>query len=208
MTRLMLPVGTRDHILGSPGAAITLVEYGHYECAHCAQAHPIVMLLRRQLNGNLRYTYRHFPRTQRLSITQRAAEAVEAAGAQGKFWEMHWLLLEHTHDLSDATIGLGATALGLDMPRFLSALKQGIYAERVREDFESGLRSGVSSTPTFFINGDRHDDYWDADTLFAAMERRIAEASDRLADCHDAPGAQSTKVRSASIRPLLSLRSK
>lgn len=208
MTHLILPVGARDHTLGSPDAAVTLVEYGHYECAHCAQSQPIVALLRRQLNGNLRFTYRHFPRTKRHSITHRAAEAAEAAGAQGKFWEMHWLLLEHTQHLDSVTIGLCATALGLDMLRFLSELEQGVYRERVQEHFESGLRSGVSSTPTFFINSIRHDDYWDADTLLAATESRMAEAGEILIGCHDGTVSRTAQAHSNSMPALFTIRGK
>jgi protein-disulfide isomerase len=182
MTRLTLPVGKRDHTLGVEKASITLVEYGNYACAHCAQTKHIVEEIRRRLNGDLRFVYRHFPHTGLHSSSQRAAEAAEAAGAQGWFWEMHRLLFEHPHDLSDATIGLCAATLGLDMPRFLRDLKQGVYAEKVREDFESGLRSRVNGTPTFYINGVRHDDYWDADTLLAAMERSRMATEDKCAD--------------------------
>jgi protein-disulfide isomerase len=170
MTRLVLPVGKRDHTLGGEHAAITLVEYGNYECSHCAQIERVVTQLRQRLNVELRFVYRHFPRGLLPSASRRAAEAAEAAGAQGRFWEMHRLLLKHAHHLDDATIALCAATLGLDMPCFLYDLKMGVYAERVREDFQSGLHSGVNSTPTFYINGARHDDYWDVDTLLTAIE--------------------------------------
>ncbi len=129
------------------------------------------MELRERLNGDMRFAYRHFPSGLRNSISQKAAEAAEAAGAQGKFWEMHRLLFDHANSLSDATIGLCAASAGLNMRRFFGDVKSGAYAWRVREDFESGLKSGVNSVPTFYINGVRHDDYWDAETLLAAMER-------------------------------------
>ena len=183
MTRLILPVGKRDHTLGGETAAITLVEYGNYECSHCAQTERIVKELRQRLNGELRFVYRHFPRGQFHSATQRAAEAAEAAGAQGKFWAMHRLLLEHTHKLDDATIALCAATLELDMPRFLYDLTQSVYAERVREDFQSGLRSGVNGTPTFYINGVRHDDYWDVDTLLTAIESSFMETEEKFVYC-------------------------
>jgi protein-disulfide isomerase len=160
MIRLLLPVGKRDHTLGIETAAITLVEYGNYGCSHCAQVERTVKLVRQQLNGDVRFAYRHFPRGRLPSISQRTAEAAEAAGAQGKFWPMHRLLLEHTHHLDEATIALCAATLELDMPRFFSELKEGVYAEKVRQDFQSGLKSGVNSTPTFYINGVRHDDFW------------------------------------------------
>lgn len=183
MTHLILPAGTRDHTLGANYAAITLVEYGNYECSHCAQVEHIVAQLRRRLYGELRFVYRHFPRGRPSSISQRAAEAAEAAGAQGKFWEMHRLLLEHTNALEDATLWLCAASLGLDLPRFFYDLKQGGYAEKVRQDFQSGLQSGVNVTPTFYINGVRHDDYWDVDTLLTAMESNLMETIDRFAGC-------------------------
>src|SRR5579871_844922 len=165
MTRLILPVGRRDHTLGAERAAITLVEYGKYDCSHCVQTERIVAELRQRFSGGLRFVYRHFPRGRPHSPSQRAAEAAEAAGAQGKFWEMHRLLLEQTYHLDDATLGLCAVTLGLDIPSFLYDLKQGIHTAKVREDFQSGLLGGVNGTPTFFINGVRHDDYWDTDTL-------------------------------------------
>jgi protein-disulfide isomerase len=117
------------------------------------------------------------------SASQRAAEAAEAAGAQGRFWEMHRLLLEHTSHLDKATLAVCAVTLGLDMSRFLSDLKQGVYAERVCEDFQSGLRSGVNGTPTFYINSVRHDDYWDADTLLASMKHSLMETEEQVACC-------------------------
>ncbi|HLK61289.1 MAG TPA: thioredoxin domain-containing protein [Chthonomonadaceae bacterium] len=175
MTRLFLPVSTRDHMLGAKNAPFTLVEYGHYACSHCASIERTVMQQQRRLDGELRFVYRHFPPTRFFSSAQRAAEAAEAAGAQGKFWEMHRLLFGYTHHLEDAILVFCAATLRLDMPRFLSDLNQHVYAERVREDFESGLRSGVSSTPTFYINGVRHDDFGDADTLLEAMERSFEE---------------------------------
>src|SRR5262245_31788707 len=130
MTRLILPVSARDHTLGAQTAPITLVEYGSYDCSHCAQVERTIQVVRRRLNGALRFVYRHFPRARLNSASLRAAEAAEAAGAQGRFWEMHRLLLEHTHDLSEGTIALCAVRLELDIPRFLRDLQQGVYAER------------------------------------------------------------------------------
>jgi protein-disulfide isomerase len=183
MTRLILPVGKRDHTLGGERAAITLVEYGNYECSHCAQTERIVAQVRQRLNGGLRFIYRHFPRGRVHSASQRAAEAAEAAGAQGKFWAMHGLLLERSGKLDDANIAVCAASLELDMPRFLYELMQGVYAERVRDDFQSGLRSGVNGTPTFYINGVRHDDFWDVDTLLTAMQSSCHETEDKFAYC-------------------------
>lgn len=180
MTRLILPVGARDHTRGPKNAPVTLVEYGRYLCPHCALVEQTVEELQQRLNGALCFVYRHFPPARLHSVSQRAGEAAEAAGAQGKFWEMHALLFEYAPNLDDATLALCASTLGLDMSRFLFDLKRGVYAEKVCEDFDSGVRSGVNATPTFYINGVRHDDYGDADTLLAAMRKHFPEGEKLL----------------------------
>jgi protein-disulfide isomerase len=170
MAILSLPVEPDDHILGPEDAKITLVEYGSYDCPHCRQALSILAEVRKRYDAPLRLVYRHFPRETRHSISERAAEAAEAAGKQGKFWEMHNHLLENQHALDDANLIAYATLLGLDTQQFASDLESGAHASRVLRQFQSGLDSGVRSTPTFFINGVRHDDYWDAETLLTAIQ--------------------------------------
>jgi protein-disulfide isomerase len=192
MTHLILPVGIRDHTLGAKDALFTLVEYGNYERSHCACTQRTIALLQRWMHGEVRFVYRHFPQVRLNSMSLRAAEAAEAAAAQGKFWEMHRMLFEYTRQLDDATLVFCAGTLRLDMPRFLNDLKQHVYARRVREDFESGLSSGVCSAPTFYINGVRHDDYGDADTLLEAMERHLEGRVCRLEDHPNAPMSGST----------------
>jgi protein-disulfide isomerase len=177
--RLTMPVSTRDHILGPTTAPVTLVEYGDYECPYCGQAHHVIKQLQRLLGRQLRFVFRHFPLTMAHPHAQHAAEAAEAAGGQGKFWEMHYVLFEHQHALDDGALVQYAAGLGLDLHRFTGELASHIHAARVREDFMSGVRSGVNGTPTFFINGMRHDGMFDFDTLLSAIEYAIREVTGR-----------------------------
>jgi protein-disulfide isomerase len=157
LTRLVPAVGERDHAQGPATAAVTLVEYGDYECPYCRAALPIVQDLQRLLGDQLRYVFRHFPLARSHPHAQRAAEAAEAAGAQGKFYEMHLALFEHQDALEDAHLSAYAAELALDTAQFTSQLEEHAYAGRVGEDVESGLRSGVTGTPTFYLDGVRHD---------------------------------------------------
>ena len=165
IARLVLPISGRDHVLGPADAPASLVEYGDYECPYCGMAHSIVNAVLARLGGRLRFAFRHFPLTEIHPHAFPTAEAAEAAGAQGKFWEMHDLLYTHQRALEAGDLVTYAEHLELDLPRFIGELNEGIYAARVREDFMTGVRSGVNGTPTFFINGLRHDGPWDADTL-------------------------------------------
>jgi protein-disulfide isomerase len=150
---------------------VTLVEYGDYECPYCGRAHPIVKEVQERLGDRLRFVFRNFPITTSHPRAEQAAEAAEAAGAQGRFWEMHDLIYESQPRLSDGDLRGYAERVGLDIERFDRELADHAYAERVREDFMSGVRSGVNGTPTFFINGARYDDPYDVETLTAALER-------------------------------------
>jgi len=166
---LALPVSNRDHILGVETAAVTLVKYGDYQCPRSATAHATVQEIRQQMGEQLRFVHRHFPRTQIHPQAQNTAEAAEAAARQGKFWQMHNCLFEHQYALGDGDLVEYAAALGLDVTQFLRELSEDVHAERVRQDFESGLQSGVSSTPTFFINSIRYDGACDFQRLLAAI---------------------------------------
>jgi len=168
---LAVPVTTADHSAGSATAPVTLVEYGDFECPHCRRAHPIVQEVRRRLGARLRFVFRNFPLTNVHPHAQHAAEVAEAAGAQGKFWEMHDRLFERQFALEDEDLLEYAGALGLDAGVVARALSTHLYKNKVRDDFMGGVRSGVNGTPTFYVNDVRFDDSWDPDTLTAALER-------------------------------------
>ncbi len=167
---LTLPVGPRDHIIGPADAPVTVVEYGDYECPFCGQAHKVIAELIYRMPTTMRYAYRHFPLATVHSHAQQAAEAAEAAAAQGKFWEMHNMLFTNQQSLDLQSLIRYAGLLGLDLAPFTNDLAQHVHAPRIREDFLSGVRSGVNGTPTFFINGVRHDGSYDARTLSAVIQ--------------------------------------
>jgi protein-disulfide isomerase len=168
--RLAVPVGKRDHVIGPAKAPATLVEYGDYECPYCGQAHPVVQALIEHLGRRLRFAYRHFPLATVHPHAELAAEAAEAAGAQDKVWEMHDLLFENQQALQPEDLAQYAADLDLDVERFIRELEEHAHAPRVREDFMGGVRSGVNGTPTFFINGVRHNGPFDFDSLLEAIE--------------------------------------
>jgi protein-disulfide isomerase len=170
---LSVPVTARDHAQGPETAAVTLVEYGDYECPHCGRAYPIVKDVQARLGQQLRFVYRNFPLREAHPHAEHAAEAAEAAAAQNRFWEMHDLLFERQRALDDRHLVAYAKELGLDADGVLEALTSHRYASHVHQDFTSGVRSGVNGTPTFFINGVRFDDSWDADTLTRALRDAI-----------------------------------
>jgi len=161
----------RDHIDGPADAAVTLVEYGDYQCPYCGAAYPIVKEIQQRMGETLRFVFRNFPITTSHPHAEQAAEAAEAAAVQGKFWEMHDVLYENQKRLDDRALHTYAEELGLDVERFDRELVEHVHAARVREDFMSGVHSGVNGTPSFYINGVRHDDSYDFDTLLATLER-------------------------------------
>jgi protein-disulfide isomerase len=160
----------RDHIQGPEDAPVTLVQYGDYECPYCGAAYPIIKEVQARMGERLRFVFRNFPITTSHPHAERAAEAAEAADAQGKFWEMHDLLYENQKHLLDQDLDAYAERLGLDTELFDKELAEHVHTERIHEDFMSGVRSGVNGTPTFYINGKRHDDSYDIETLLAALE--------------------------------------
>jgi protein-disulfide isomerase len=169
---LTLPVSEeRDHIQGRADAAVTLVEYGDYECPYCGAAYPILKDVQARAGELLRFVFRNFPITTSHPHAERAAEAAEAAGAQGRFWEMHDTLYENQSRLAEEHLHGYAEQLDLDVGVFDRELAEGVHLPRIHEDFMSGVRSGVNGTPTFYINGARHDAPYDAETLLAAIER-------------------------------------
>jgi Na+/H+ antiporter NhaA len=166
----------RDHIRGPLEAAVTVVEYGDFECPYCGQAEPVVRELLREF-GDVRYVWRHLPLNDVHPHTQLAAEAAEAAAAQGAFWEMHDLLLAHQDALRLNDLIGYAEQLGLDVERFTVDLREHTGAARVAEDVDSADLSGVSGTPTFFVNGRRHYGAYDIATLVAAVRAAGARAT-------------------------------
>jgi protein-disulfide isomerase len=158
----------RDHVRGPEGAPVTLVEYGDFECPYCGQAEPVVRELLADY-GDLRYVWRHLPLTDVHPHAQLAAEATEAAGNQGKFWDMHDRLLLHQDELTAKELLLHAAAIGLNTDQFTRDMRGRTGQPKVISDVDSADLSGVSGTPTFFINGKRHYGAYDVDTLSAAV---------------------------------------
>ena len=179
--KLTLPVSQRDHAQGPATAPVTLVEYGDYECPYCGQAYPIIKNIQERLGDKLRFVFRNFPVTQVHPHAQHSAEAAESAESQNKFWEMHDYLYEHQQKLDDKHLRQYASALGLDVTRFDDEMAKHVHAGRVREDFMSGIRSGVNGTPTFYVNGIRYDDSWDEETLLTAIKDTLANSERRPA---------------------------
>ena len=167
--RLTVPVGPRDHIQGPPSASVTLLEYGDYECPYCGAAYPIVKELQKRLGTTVRFVFRNFPLGNMHPHATLAAQAAEVVGAEGKFWEMHDTLYEHQSALTENDLIGYAHRLGVDQERFSSELRRPLYAERVRSDFASGVASGVNGTPTFYINGIRHNGSYELDELLGAV---------------------------------------
>jgi len=164
----------RDHVQGRPDAPGTLVQYGGYECPYCGAAYSIIKEVQARMGERLRFVFRNFPITTVHPHAERAAEAAEAAASQGKFWQMHDLLYENQRNLRDEDLRVYAEQLGLEVELFDTELTQHVHAERIHEDFMSGVRSGVNGTPTFYINDVRHDDSYETEVLLDALERAAA----------------------------------
>lgn len=149
---LNVPVSAIDHVIGPAHAAVTLVEYGDFECPNCKQAAPAMKLVQSRFAGRVRAVFRHFPLEEVHPHALLAAQAAECAGAQGRFWEMHDLLFEHQTHLDLHHLRRYAEQLQLDMIRFDAEMKDTVYLQRVREDIAGALDSGARGTPTFYIN--------------------------------------------------------
>jgi Na+/H+ antiporter NhaA len=162
-----------DHLRGPADAPVTLVEYGDFECPYCGRAEPVVRQLVAEFGNDLTFVFRHLPLTEVHEHAQLAAEAAEAAGAQGQFWPMHDLLMQHQDALTLSDLYAYAGELGLDMARFRDDLRTRRYTLRVARDVESADASGAAGTPAFFVNGRRHQGAHDIDALAAAIEREL-----------------------------------
>lgn len=174
MTRLRAPIGTSDHVKGSATAAVTLVEYGDYQCPFCGSAFWVLRQLEQRFESDLRFAFRHFPMSEIHPYAMIAAEAAEAAGAQGRFWEMHDLIYENQRYLSPEQLVAHAVALDLDTDRFTRELATHRHVGKIRTDFMSGVRSGVNGTPTLFLDGYRFNGPADYTLLSRAIEEARA----------------------------------
>jgi protein-disulfide isomerase len=176
--RLLVAVSERDHIKGPASASVTVVGYGDYECPHCGHLYHVLNAVESYMGRRLRLVYRHFPLGVVHPHARLAAEAAEAAAAQGKFWQMHARLFEHQQPLDSSTILACAAALELDMPRFDLELDEHVHDERVWADLMGGVRSGANATPTLFVNGLRHNGSHDLETLILAVEQATRVAAE------------------------------
>jgi protein-disulfide isomerase len=176
MSVLTVPVSrNRDHIRGDPDAPVMMVEYGDFECPFCGEAYVVLKELEARLGPVLAVVFRHFPLVTVHPHAQLAAEAAEAAGTQGKFWPMHDVLFERQDALEPADLLAYARELGLHIDSFIRDLENHRHLPRIREDFASGVRSGVSGTPAFFVNGVKHEGPYDAASLLMSIEQAAAE---------------------------------
>jgi protein-disulfide isomerase len=173
MSILRPPVSAQDQSAGPKDARVTLVEYGDYQCPYCGEAFPVVKMLQERFAADLRFVFRNFPLSEAHPHAEHAAESALFAAKQGKFWEMHDLLYQHQQRLSDDGLLQLAGSLQLDAHRLGQDLAVGTYRSLVKADFTSGARSGVNGTPTFFINGQRHDSGFDVETLAQAIDAVI-----------------------------------
>lgn len=174
-SRLVLPVSAaRDHLRGAVDASITLLEYGDYECPHCAAAQPIVHRILDEVGDAVRFVFRHFPLTTIHPHAETAAEAAEAAGRQGRYWQMHDSLFVNQRNLSVPQLAVHASALGLNMPQFTREIGGHVHLPKISDDFTSGVQSGVNGTPTFYVNGTRHDGGWDYASLMSALQHAVS----------------------------------
>lgn len=169
MSHLKLPVGVADHMQGTEHAAVTLVEYGDFECPYCGAMYPIIKDVQQAMGSRLRFVFRQFPLTSMHRHALHAAEFSEAAAAIGRFWEAHDTLYDNQNALDDTALSRYASKLGVTASALTKAL-EGEYDERIQDDFNGGLRSGVNGTPTLFINGQRYDGDRDARSLLEALD--------------------------------------
>ncbi len=167
--KLTTPIDASDHVIGNQNSNITMLEYGDFECPHCGEVYGIVKDILKVYGNQILFSYRHFPLTEIHPHAEQASEASESAGSAGKFWEMHNALFEHQDALDEASLVRYAQALGLDADKFVNDLASRIYKTKVDRDFISGVRSGVNGTPTFYVNGVRHDGSYYYKNLIRAL---------------------------------------
>jgi protein-disulfide isomerase len=174
MATLKVTVTTNDHIQGPEDAAVTLVEYGDYECPHCGHAYHIIKQVQKHYGPDLRFVFRNFPLAEIHPQAQAAAEAAEFANANGRFWEMHDGIYQNQQSLNSSLLFELAADIGISVEGLRKSLKDHEFASKVRQDFLGGVRSGVNGTPAFFINGIRHDAPYDSENLRSAIDARLS----------------------------------
>ncbi len=172
-THLKPVVSSKDHIQGNVKASLELVEYGDYQCGHCGHAYPIIKAIQHALGDNLKFVFRNFPLIEPHPDAFKAAVASEAAALQNKFWEMHDIIYENQENLNAKALVLYSEKIGLDIARFQVDIQKDIVIAKVDDDFESGVRSGVNGTPSFFINGNKYDGDWEESALLQYLKTRI-----------------------------------
>lgn len=171
---LAVPPSTQDHSQGSLNATVILVLYGDYQGSQSADVYRLIKVMQRQFSASLGedylcFIFRHFPQRQFHAQAQRAAEAAEAAAVQGQFWQMHDMLFNHQQELGNGYLVEYANRLGLDISQFLQAIARQVHVDRINQDIESGLNSGVTTAPALFMNGIRYGDRWNMERLMAAI---------------------------------------
>jgi protein-disulfide isomerase len=174
MAKLKTPVTDKDHILGDLHAPVVLVEYGDFQCPHCAAAFPIIKQLEKKYKKELAVVFRHFPLAEIHPFAQAAAMASEAAAHQGKFWPMHDLIYENQDELGLEMLLQLAESLKLDMKIFQRDFKDAKVLDKIEASFESGILSGVNGTPSFYINGTKYNGSYDYESLSSAVQTAVA----------------------------------
>lgn len=171
--KLRPPVNEKDHIQGSEHASVELVEYGDYQCPHCGRAYPVIKRIQTEMGDTLKFVFRNFPLSESHPQAFAAAVAAEAAGRQGAYWEMHDMIFENQSQLESLPFVKFATTLSLDIPKFEIDMADPALSEKVEADFDSGIRSSVNGTPSFFINGVRYDESWEEKRLLAKLKKSL-----------------------------------
>jgi protein-disulfide isomerase len=171
---LLIPPSTQDWMQGVLSAKVVLVMYGDYQDSRSADVYKLIQVIRRELGtalgeDDLCLIFRHFPQTQIHPQSQRAAQAAEAAAAQGQFWSMHDTLFTHQQKLENGYLVEYANDLGLDIPQFLKNLPKQVHVDRINKDIKGGIQSGVTTAPALFINGNRYTGHWNTTELMAAI---------------------------------------
>jgi protein-disulfide isomerase len=173
MSKLRTAVNSQDHIQGNVNAPIELVEYGDYQCPHCGHAYPIVKSIQKKMGNKLKFVFRNFPLAEIHPNAVNAAVASEAAAMQNKFWEMHDHLFEFQSRLDDESLIKYAAQLKLNVEQFENDFEKPELIKKVDADFESGVRSGVNGTPSFFINGEKYNDSWEEEPFLNYLKSLV-----------------------------------